>query len=128
MVAAAALAAVIGAGAGIGSYATLVADRGPVTAPISVTPRRRRSTPVLDGTVAAAAAKIQPSVVTISVQAGSSGGVGSGVVLDADGHILTNNHVVEGAGSSGHGDGDLRQRDHRRGAGGRAPRRATTSP
>ena len=101
VVAAAALAAVIGAGAGIGSYATLVADRGPVTAPISVNTAPASQTPVLDGTVAAAAAKIQPSVVTISVQAGSSSGVGSGVVLDADGHILTNNHVVEGAGSSG---------------------------
>ncbi len=101
VVAAAALAAAIGAGAGIGSYATLVADRGPVTAPISVNTAPASQTPVLDGTVAAAAAKIQPSVVTISVQAGSSSGVGSGVVLDADGHILTNNHVVEGAGSSG---------------------------
>ena len=91
----------IGAGAGVGSYATLVADRGPVTAPISVNTAPASQTPVLDGTVAAAAAKIQPSVVTISVQAGNSSGVGSGVVLDADGHILTNNHVVEGAGSSG---------------------------
>ena len=99
VVAAAALAAVIGAGAGIGSYATLVADRGPVTAPISVNTAPASQTPVLDGTVAAAAAKIQPSVVTISVQSGNSGGLGSGVVLDADGHILTNNHVVEGAGS-----------------------------
>ena len=59
--AAAALAAVIGAGAGIGSYATLVADRGPVTAPISVNTAPASQTPVLDGTVAAAAAKIQPS-------------------------------------------------------------------
>ena len=101
VVAAAALAAVIGAGAGIGSYATLVADRGPVVTPISVNTAPASQTPVLDGTVAAAAAKIQPSVVTISVQGGNGSGVGSGVVLDADGHILTNNHVVEGAGSSG---------------------------
>ena len=35
------------------------------------------------------------------MQSGNSGGLGSGEVLDADGHILTNNHVVEGAGSSG---------------------------
>jgi putative serine protease PepD len=101
VVATAALAAVIGAGAGVGSYATLVADRGPVAAPISVNTAPASQTPVLDGTVAAAAAKIQPSVVTISVQADSRSGVGSGVVLDADGHILTNHHVVEGAGSSG---------------------------
>ena len=36
----------------------------------------------LDGTVAAAAAEISPSVVTIAVRSGGSGGVGSGVVLD----------------------------------------------
>ena len=101
VIAAAALAAVVGAGAGIGSYATLVADRGPVAAPISVNTEPASQTPVQDGTVAAAAAKIQPSVVTISVQGNNGSGVGSGVVLDADGHILTNHHVVEGAGSSG---------------------------
>jgi len=101
VVGAAALAAVVGAGAGIGSYATLVADRGAVATPISVNTAPASQTPVLDGTVSAAAAKIQPSVVTISVQAGNGSGVGSGVVLDADGHILTNHHVVEGAGSSG---------------------------
>jgi putative serine protease PepD len=101
VIAAAALSAVVGAGAGIGSYATLVADRGPVATPISVNTAPASQTPVLDGTVSAAAAKIQPSVVTISVQAGNGSGVGSGVVLDADGHILTNHHVVEGAGSSG---------------------------
>jgi putative serine protease PepD len=101
VIATAALAAVVGAGAGVGSYATLVADRGPVAAPISVNTTPASRAPVLDGTVAAAAAKIQPSVVTISVRAGNNSGVGSGVVLDADGHIVTNHHVVEGAGSSG---------------------------
>ena len=101
VIAAAALSAVVGAGAGIGSYATLVADRGPAATPISVNTAPASQTPVLDGTVSAAAAKIQPSVVTISVEADNGNGVGSGVVLDADGHILTNNHVVEGAGSSG---------------------------
>ena len=56
---------------------------------------------MLDGTVAAAAAKIEPSVVTITVQSGNSGGVGTGVVLDAVGHILTNDHVVEAAEQGG---------------------------
>jgi S1-C subfamily serine protease len=42
-------------------------------------------------------AEVSPSVVNIAVltPAGSSGG--SGFVLDTDGHIVTNNHVVEGA-------------------------------
>jgi putative serine protease PepD len=57
--------------------------------------------PVLDGTISAAAAKIEPSVVTITVQAGQSGDIGTGVVLDTDGHILTNNHVVEAAARTG---------------------------
>jgi putative serine protease PepD len=99
--AAAALAAVIGAGAGVGSYATLVGERGPGAAPISVSNVPAAQSPVLDGTVAAAAAKIEPSVVTISVATGNGGGVGTGVVLDASGHILTNNHVIEAATQSG---------------------------
>ncbi len=57
--------------------------------------------PQLNGTISAAAAKIQPSVVTISVQSGNGVDVGSGVVLDSAGHILTNNHVVEAAARSG---------------------------
>ena len=94
--AAATLAAVIGAGAGIGSYATLGGATA-ATSPISVTTVPAASSPVLDGTVSAAAAKIDPSVVTITVQAGNSGDIGSGVVLDTEGHILTNDHVVSAA-------------------------------
>lgn len=45
----------------------------------------------------AVAAKALPSVVSINVTTGDGEGVGSGVTLDADGNILTNYHVVEGA-------------------------------
>ncbi len=38
---------------------------------------------------------------TITVQSGRSGDIGSGVVLDSAGHILTNNHVVEAAAQGG---------------------------
>lgn len=44
--------------------------------------------------VTAAAAKASPSVVTISSTSGSQVGAGSGIVLDDQGHILTNAHVV----------------------------------
>jgi putative serine protease PepD len=44
--------------------------------------------------ITAAALKATPSVVTISASSGSAGGTGSGIVLDGDGHILTNTHVV----------------------------------
>lgn len=44
--------------------------------------------------VSAAAQKASPSVATISVTGSSQSGSGSGVVLDNDGHILTNTHVV----------------------------------
>lgn len=44
--------------------------------------------------ITAIAAKALPSVVTISVTSSSAAGTGSGVVLSADGFILTNTHVV----------------------------------
>jgi putative serine protease PepD len=47
-----------------------------------------------DGTVSAAASAISPSVVTVNVTGGRHGGTGSGIVIRADGYILTNNHVV----------------------------------
>ncbi len=45
----------------------------------------------------AVAAAVQPAVVTISVRSSSSSGVGSGVIYDAQGDIVTNYHVVSGA-------------------------------
>lgn len=45
----------------------------------------------------AVAAAVRPSVVAISVRTTQGEGAGSGVILDTEGHILTNNHVVAGA-------------------------------
>jgi putative serine protease PepD len=51
-------------------------------------------------TVTAVAAKASPSVVTISVTGSEGGGSGSGVILNAEGYVLTNNHVVTLDGAS----------------------------
>ena len=45
---------------------------------------------------AAVAAAVQGSVVAIDVTTQSGEALGSGVVVDAKGHVVTNNHVVEG--------------------------------
>ncbi|ROQ82619.1 putative serine protease PepD [Streptomyces sp. CEV 2-1] len=51
--------------------------------------------------VAGIAASALPSVVTLHVSGSTESGTGTGFVLDNKGHILTNNHVVAPAGSSG---------------------------
>ncbi|MFP5282564.1 MAG: trypsin-like peptidase domain-containing protein [Actinomycetes bacterium] len=100
MMAAASLAAVLGAGTGIGSYAYLT-GQNPSATTVGVSTVPAAQSPALDGSITATAAKIQPSVVTISVSGRQGEGVGTGVVLDDQGHILTNNHVVESAVNAG---------------------------
>ncbi|MCX4636377.1 trypsin-like peptidase domain-containing protein [Streptomyces platensis] len=51
--------------------------------------------------VAGIAQTALPGVVTIHVRGSAEQGTGTGFVLDHQGHILTNNHVVEPAGSGG---------------------------
>jgi putative serine protease PepD len=49
------------------------------------------------GDVSGVAAKVTPSVVQINVTTDQGEAIGSGVILTADGRILTNAHVVDGA-------------------------------
>lgn len=56
------------------------------------------------GSVAAVAQQLLPSTVQISARNGAGrqgGATGSGFVLDSVGHVITNNHVVAAAASSG---------------------------
>ncbi|WP_327305960.1 trypsin-like peptidase domain-containing protein [Streptomyces sp. NBC_01298] len=50
-----------------------------------------------NGTVSGVAANVSPSVVRIDTRTGSGQGTGSGIVITADGEIVTNNHVIDGA-------------------------------
>jgi putative serine protease PepD len=50
--------------------------------------------------VAGIAQRVLPSVVSISTSSVIGGGTGSGFVIDSDGFILTNNHVIDGAARS----------------------------
>jgi len=49
------------------------------------------------GSISDIADRVLPAVVSIEVTFGDLGGTGSGVVVEEDGYILTNNHVISGA-------------------------------
>ncbi|MBT2488859.1 trypsin-like peptidase domain-containing protein [Streptomyces sp. ISL-96] len=51
------------------------------------------------GTVSGVAQAVSPSIVEISATSASGDSTGSGVIITADGEIITNNHVVSGADS-----------------------------
>jgi putative serine protease PepD len=94
-------AALIGGGSAVGANYLLVGD-APPAATSSVEPGGAVviNNPENVTAVTAAAAKASPSVVTIEVNDGSTGGSGSGIILDDQGHILTNTHVVTLGGAS----------------------------
>jgi len=96
IVVAALIAGLVGGGAaGAGTYALLANDSVPLLTQQAAT--SGGTVAPASGSIAAAAAKATPSTVDISVNLGRGTGEGSGVILTADGNVLTNNHVVAGA-------------------------------
>ena len=95
VVAALAVGAVVGgvSGAGVSLWASSQNASHPVVGN-STAQTITVNNPSSVGEITAVAAKAMPSVVTISVSGSSAAGTGSGVVLTADGFILTNTHVV----------------------------------
>ncbi len=69
---------------------------------VSASPSPAAAPPAPSGPsdVVAVAAKVLPSAVTISVRTSRGQGTGSGFVMDDKGHVMTNNHVVDGARNS----------------------------
>ncbi|MDR7082399.1 putative serine protease PepD [Arthrobacter ginsengisoli] len=61
--------------------------------------------------ITAAAVKATPSVVTIKATNGSEGGTGSGIILDGEGHVLTNTHVVTLDGTAANASIEVRLSD-----------------
>jgi putative serine protease PepD len=113
------IACLVAAGALGGGVAAGAASMWNTTVPAAGALQNTQYTPViinnLDGVnaVTAAAQKASPSVVTISVSSGTSGGTGSGIILAASGHILTNTHVVTLDGQAAHAAIEVRTSDGR---------------
>jgi len=97
----AAMALVVGTAGGVGGAAAWQqwgpSDSTPAqvaTLPVSST---TGSAQPATGSVAAVAQAALPSVVQIETKTETGAATGSGIIIRADGYILTNNHVVEGS-------------------------------
>ena len=104
---AAVVAAVVGAFAGLAGYAVGRAvdsnAQASVTDTVGTTPLAPAvpAAPMVEGSIGAIAASTLPSVVSILAEGSDESGSGSGFVIRPNGYILTNNHVVDLAGTGG---------------------------
>lgn len=102
VIAALAVGALVGGVSGAGVTLWVTSANGTAPTITSATPSTITvNDPANVTQITAVAAKASPSVVTISVSSDSGAGTGSGVIIDTEGHVLTNTHVVtlEGAAS-----------------------------
>jgi putative serine protease PepD len=95
MIAAVAIAALVGGASGAGIYA-IASSQAPRALENSGSVASNLMVNDVDNAtvITGVAATVAPSVVTLSVNDGSSSGTGSGVVLTEDGYVLTNAHVA----------------------------------
>ena len=92
--------------AGVGGTVVLLAqpDREPLSRVERAAPSGPNNVPAANlpiGSVEQVAAKVVPSVVKLETEMGRQSEEGSGIILSADGLILTNNHVVAAAKGQG---------------------------
>ncbi len=86
---------VLGAAAGVGGAALWTNTHDSVqSSAVVVQSGAASSSPAADGSIEKVAQAVLPSVVMISGTNSSGSGSGSGIILSADGKILTNNHVA----------------------------------
>jgi len=64
------------------------------TGPAATVPPVTVSGTTLDAVREAVVAKVRPSVVQVNVVTANGKGLGSGVIIDSRGYIVTNNHVI----------------------------------
>lgn len=88
------IAALIGGGSAVGANYLMDGSGQPVASSTQNGEAVVINNPENVTAVTAAAAKASPSVVTIEVDGQQQAGSGSGIILDDEGHILTNTHVV----------------------------------
>ncbi len=90
------------AGWQFGRTNSAVADQSTTTGALQTGNNAQSTVPALNGNNTEAVreaviAKMRPSVVQINVATARGSGIGSGVIIDKRGYVVTNNHVVQGA-------------------------------